>query len=132
MNLSYLFNHAVVVTIFAGVLSIAYGLFLTSRVLAQPRGNNKMNAIADAISEGAAAFLKRQYQVVAVIGIILFIGLGFLLNWPTAIGFAIGAIASALAGIIGMNVAVKSNIRTAQAATVNLSSAFSLAFKGGA
>lgn len=131
MNLSMLFSNPLVLTIGAGLLSIIYGLFLTSRVLAHPRGNEKMNAIADAISEGATAYMKRQYTVVAIIGVIvaaiLYVAFGLL----TAVGFAIGAIASAIAGVIGMEVAVRTNIRTAQAARHGLKQAFDLAFSGG-
>jgi len=91
-----------------------------------------MNDIADAISEGASAYMKRQYLVVAVIGILIFALLYFAFNSLTAIGFAVGAIASTIAGVIGMSVAVRSNIRTAQAAKKGLKEAFSLAFNGGA
>jgi K(+)-stimulated pyrophosphate-energized sodium pump len=91
-----------------------------------------MNDIADAIEEGAAAYMKRQYQVVAMIGAVIFVLLFVLLGAISAIGFAIGAIFSAVAGIVGMNVAIRSNVRTAQAAKIGLHLAFSLAFKGGA
>ncbi len=91
-----------------------------------------MNDISDAISEGAAAYMKRQYTVVAIIGIIIFAILYYFLGLNSAFGFAIGAVFSTIAGVIGMSVAVRSNIRTAQAAKTGLPSAFSLAFKGGA
>ncbi len=132
MNLSFLFSHALLVTIGASVLSIIYGLFLTSRVLSRPRGDKKMNDIADAITEGATAYMWRQYKVVAIIGAIIAVLLFFTFDLVTALGFALGAIASATAGIIGMNVAIRTNIRTAQAAKHGLSQAFSLAFSGGA
>jgi len=91
-----------------------------------------MNKISDAIEEGAIAYMKRQYTVVAIIGVVIFAVLLYFFNFLTAAGFAIGAIFSSAAGIIGMHIAVRSNIRTAQAAKKDLSSAFSLAFQGGA
>lgn len=132
MDLSIVINNAVLTAIFAGLLSIGYGLFLTSKVLAKPRGDAQMNAIADAIAEGAKAYLMRQYKVVAMIGAVIFVLLFFLFNIYTAIGFLIGAIFSTIAGVIGMSVAVRSNIRTAQAAKTGLKEAFGLAFSGGA
>lgn len=118
-------------SIFAGLISIGYGVFLTFKVLSNPRGDKKMNDIADAISVGASAYMKRQYTVVAVIGIIIFAVLFFVYNFITALGFAIGAIFSSIAGIVGMYVAVRTNIRTAEAAKSGLPAAFSLAFSGG-
>ncbi|MDO8686859.1 MAG: sodium-translocating pyrophosphatase [Candidatus Berkelbacteria bacterium] len=132
MNLSFLSTNAIIISVVAGIFSILYSLFLTFKVLSFPRGNEKMNEIADAIQEGASAYLIRQYKVVAVIGLIIFAILYFLFNAQAAAGFAIGAICSAIAGIVGMNVAVRSNIRTAQAAKKGLKEAFSLAFQGGA
>lgn len=132
MDLSFLFTYALPISIGAGLLSIIYGVFLTMDVLKNPRGNDKMNEIADAISQGADAYMKRQYMVIGVIGVIIFAILFLAFNLTTALGFALGAVASAAAGIIGMQVAVRSNIRTAQAAKEGLSKAFSIAFKGGA
>ncbi|OGH06270.1 MAG: sodium-translocating pyrophosphatase [Candidatus Levybacteria bacterium RBG_16_35_11] len=132
MNLSFILNNQLIFAISASLLSILYGLFLTFSVLKNPKGDAKMNSISDAIAEGAAAYMKRQYTVVAIIGIVIAIILYFAFGWITAIGFAIGAILSGIAGVVGMNVAVRSNIRTAQAARKDLKSAFSLAFKGGA
>lgn len=131
MNLSYLLPNLIFVAIGAGFLSIVYGLILTAQVLKKPKGNAEMNAIADAIAEGAAAYLKRQYMVVAGIGLVIFAILFYVFNIYSALGFAVGAIFSALAGVIGMSVAVKSNIRTAQAARSGLNAAFDIAFKGG-
>ncbi|KKQ34944.1 MAG: K(+)-insensitive pyrophosphate-energized proton pump, partial [Microgenomates group bacterium GW2011_GWA2_37_6] len=102
------------------------------RILQNPRGDEKMNAISDAISQGASAFLKRQYAVVSLIGLIILAVLYLVFGLYTALGFAIGAIFSAVAGIVGMSIAVRSNIRTAQAAKTGLSQAFSMAFNGGA
>ncbi len=125
-------SNAIFFAVISSFLSIGYGLFLTTKVLAKPRGDKKMNEIADAISEGATAYMKRQYKVVAVIGIIILAVLFYTFGLLAAIGFAVGAIFSAAAGIVGMNVAVRSNIRTAQAARNGLSEAFSVAFSGGA
>jgi K(+)-stimulated pyrophosphate-energized sodium pump len=131
MNLSFIANNILPISIAAGILSIIYGLFLSARVLSHPKGDSKMNAISDAIAEGASAYMKRQYTVVTVIGVaifaLLYIGFGFI----SAAGFAVGALFSAVAGIVGMNIAVRSNIRTAQAAKKGLNAAFSLAFSGG-
>ncbi len=127
----FLVQNSAIPAVFAALLSIGYGIYLTSKVLAHPKGDDKMNAISDAISEGATAYLTRQYKVVAVIGIIVFGILYFVFGIYTALGFAVGATFSAVAGIVGMSVAVKSNIRTAQAAKKGLSQAFSLAFSGG-
>ncbi|MFA6532537.1 MAG: sodium-translocating pyrophosphatase [Patescibacteria group bacterium] len=117
--------------IIAGIFSIIYGIFLTSKILKNPKGDDKMNAISDAINEGANAYMKRQYTVVSVIGLIIFAILYFVFGKFTAIGFLIGSVFSAIAGIVGMSIAVKSNIRTAQAAKSGLGKAFSLAFAGG-
>jgi len=127
----FLIQNSVFVSILAAFLSIGYGLYATSKVLSHPKGDDKMNAISDAIAEGAGAYLTRQYKVVAIIGIIVFGILFCVFGLFTAVGFAVGAVFSAIAGIVGMNVAVKSNIRTAQAAKKGLSEAFSLAFSGG-
>ena len=122
----------VVFSIITSLASIGYGLFLTAEVLKNPRGSNKMNEISDAIEEGAVAYMKRQYKVVAIIGLIIFAGLYFIFNQITALAFLIGAVFSSISGVVGMMVAVKSNIRTAQAAKTGLREAFSLAFSGGA
>ncbi|RJQ36556.1 sodium-translocating pyrophosphatase [Candidatus Microgenomates bacterium] len=132
MDLSFLSSNAVSIAMGAGLLSIIYGLFLAAKVLSKPRGDKKMNDIADAIQEGATAYMKRQYKVVAIIGVIILAILFYAYNLQTAIGFGVGAIFSTIAGVIGMNIAVRSNIRTAQAAKSGLSQAFSLAFEGGA
>jgi len=128
---NFLMINSPLIAIITGLFSIGYGFFLTSKVLSQPRGDNKMNEIADAINEGALAYISRQYRVIAFIGLIIFAILYFIFGGKTAFGFVIGALFSAVSGIIGMMVAVRSNIRTAQAAKKGLSSAFSLAFAGG-
>ena len=113
-------------------LALIYGVILTFLVLKEPAGNKKMVEIALAIQEGASAYLNRQYLVVGIVGIVIFFILWIQVNNITALGFAVGAIASALAGYIGMSVAVRANVRTAQAAQRGLSSALNIAFRGGA
>jgi len=100
MNLSFIINNALPLTVGAGVLSILYGILLTIMILRKPRGDAKMNEISDAISAGASAFMRRQYSVVAVIGVIIFAILFYVLGSYTALGFAIGAICSTVAGVL--------------------------------
>jgi K(+)-stimulated pyrophosphate-energized sodium pump len=132
MNLSFFFDHAIRNIIIVGLISLVYSAFLVFNVLSKPRGDKKMNEISDAIVEGASAYMKTQYTIVAIIGTVIFIVLYFLLGPIAAVGFLVGALFSAISGIIGMSIAVRANIRTAQAAKEGLSAAFSLAFKGGA
>ncbi len=117
-------------SLISGFLGVAYALLSAGWVLKQDSGTDRMRAISDAIKEGAEAFLKREYTTVAIAGAVLFILLLFLGIW-TAFGFLIGSIGSALAGYIGMMVTVRSNVRTAQAASGGLNNALKLAFKGG-
>jgi len=114
-------------------IAIAYGIWLTFWLLRQPDGNERMREIARAVQEGAAAYLKRQYMTIAIVSIVPFLLLGFYhkLGWGTAIGFLVGAILSASAGFIGMNVAVRSNVRTAEAARNGLKPALNVAFRAG-
>jgi K(+)-stimulated pyrophosphate-energized sodium pump len=113
-------------------LALAYGGILTRWVLAANPGNELMIRIARAIQEGAAAYLNRQYRTIAVIGVLLAIVLAVGLGWQTGLLYLVGAVCSALAGYVGMNVSVRSNLRTAQAATGGLNAALKLAFRGGA
>ncbi len=116
----------------AGVLSLVYGVVTTAQLMAADAGSPRMREIAAAIAEGAQAYLRRQYLTIAAVGVVIFIALGFLLSWPVATGFAIGAILSGAAGFIGMNVSVRANVRTAQAASLSLARGLDISFKAGA
>jgi len=114
------------------VAAIAYGIWSIKWLLAKPTGNEKMQEISAAIQEGASAYLARQYTAIGVVGIVLFIAMGLFIGWSSAIGFAIGAILSGAAGYIGMNISVRANSRTAEAAHDGMNAAFQIAFRGGA
>ena len=131
--MDFFVDHAVGFALACAAVAVLYGLYLTWWLLKQPAGNERMQEIARAVQEGAAAYLRKQYTTIAIVAIVPFFLLGFYdkLGWGAAFGFLIGALFSAAAGFIGMNVAVRSNVRTAEAAREGLQPAFKVAFRAG-
>jgi K(+)-stimulated pyrophosphate-energized sodium pump len=125
-------DNVVLYAIAGGALAVVFAVVLTAVVLRQPRGNQRMIEIAAAIQEGASAYLNRQYLVIAIIGVVIAIILGLAINWVTAVLYVVGAACSAAAGYVGMNVSVRTNLRTAEGARGGLNRAMSIAFRGGA
>jgi len=119
------------VIILCGFLGVIYGFWASKSVMSADAGNERMQEIAEAIQEGAGAYLKRQYATISIVGVIIFILVAIFLQLTVAIGFAIGAILSGIAGFVGMLISVRANVRTAQAASVDLSKGLSVAFKAG-
>ena len=124
--------HATWIVLACGLLAVLYGLFASRAILAAPSGTDRMRAIADAVQEGASAYLNRQYRTIGMVGIVIGVFLWWRLGWYVAVGFAIGAILSAAAGYIGMNISVRANVRTAEAARHGLAAALSISFRSGA
>src|SRR5918912_592560 len=131
--MDWFMHHPVLLALVCAAAAVGYGLYLTAWLLRQPAGNEEMQRISGAVQEGASAYLRKQYTTIAAVSIVPFLVIGFYhkLGWGPAFGFLIGAALSAAAGFIGMNVAVRSNLRTAEAARGGLKPALNVAFRAG-
>src|SRR6267143_2137539 len=123
--------NTVLFAVAGGVAAVLFAVILIALVLRMPPGNARMKEIAAAIQEGASAYLNRQYTVIAIIGVVIAVVIGFAIGWTTAALYVVGAVLSAAAGYVGMNIAVRSNLRTAEAAQGGLNKALQVAFRGG-